>query len=93
MYTRCGLNCRECYAFSKECPGCEEVKGKPFWTEQIGGGSCVIYKCCVEKDFQNCGECSSLPCKIWYELKDPSVSDEEHLNSIKERLSILRERQ
>ncbi|MDS1028883.1 DUF3795 domain-containing protein [Bacillota bacterium LX-D] len=91
MINKCGLCCNECYAFQKECPGCEEVCGKPFWTEYIGGEPCPVYKCCEEKAFQNCGKCNELPCKKWYDLKDPSLSDEEHLNSINKRVSLLSE--
>jgi hypothetical protein len=40
--------------------------------------------------YNNCGKCSSLPCKMWYDLKDPSLSEEEHINSINERTNILK---
>ena len=90
MLSKCGLNCQECYAFQKECAGCEEIYGKPFWTEHIGGRQCPIYQCCHEKTFENCGKCIEMPCKKWVDLKDPSISDEEHLDSIKKRVSLLK---
>jgi hypothetical protein len=91
MLQKCGVNCNECYVFQKECPGCGEVGGKPYWTHYIGGGPCPVYQCCEEKAVHNCGECRELPCKLWYDLKDPSISDDEHLNSINKRVTLLKE--
>lgn len=91
MINKCGLYCNQCYAFKKECPGCEQVSGKPFWTEHIGGKPCPIYMCCQSKNLVNCGECSELPCKIWYNLKDPSLSYEQHMESINKRVDALKQ--
>lgn len=90
VIARCGLDCRECYAYPEQCPGCEAVVGKPFWTEEVGGETCFIYKCCADKAHAHCGRCDELPCKAWYELKDPSLSDEEHLRMIEQRANVLR---
>lgn len=90
MLSKCGINCSECYAYTKECAGCEEVSGKPFWTGHIGGGPCPVYKCCGDKEYTNCGKCSQLPCKEWIDLKDPSLSDEEHMESINKRVKLLK---
>lgn len=92
MINKCGAFCPECYAFKKECPGCKEVGGKVYWTEYIGEETCPVFKCCENKKIDSCGGCSELPCKKWYDLKDPSLSDEEHLNSINRRVALLRER-
>lgn len=90
MINKCGFYCSECYAYHKECNGCEEVKGTPFWTEHIGGGQCPVFKCCSEKKYKHCGFCTQLPCQKWSDLKDPSISDEEHLNSIHMRTNRLK---
>ncbi|MDP4182162.1 MAG: DUF3795 domain-containing protein [Bacillota bacterium] len=90
MLTKCGANCNECRVFGSECSGCEENCGKPCWNELIGGEKCPIYKCCENNQFNNCGMCGSLPCKIWYELKDPSMSDAEHIESVNRRVGILK---
>jgi hypothetical protein len=91
MINKCGFYCTECYAYHNECAGCEELEGTPFWTEHIGGGQCPVYKCCQEKEYQHCGDCAEIPCKTWYDFKDPSITEEEHLNSIKMRTKRLQE--
>lgn len=90
MIARCGLDCSECYAYPHDCTGCKEVDGKPFWTKEVGVEQCQLYGCSAEKSFQHCGDCKELPCKTWYEMKDPSWSDEEHLQGIKDRVKRLR---
>lgn len=87
---KCGCYCEGCPSYQKGCPGCEEVLGKPFWTEHIGGDTCPMYACCGGKGLENCGQCQELPCKTWYDMKDPAWSDEEHLSSIGERVRNLR---
>lgn len=82
----CGLECNECDFYQKECEGCREVKGKPFWTEE----GCELFFCCSEKEFITCGDCSELPCKMFVELKDPSVNQEQHLKEVKERVNRLK---
>jgi hypothetical protein len=68
------------------------MTGKPFWTtEATENGICPLYDCSINKKmFNNCGECSDLPCKIFIDLKDPSISDSEHQKSIKQRVTNLR---
>lgn len=39
------------------CPGCNVVKGKPFW------GECKIYICTSDHDVQHCGVCEEFPCE------------------------------
>jgi len=91
MINKCGCSCETCHSFQKECPGRNEVGGKPYWTQYIGGATCPVYACCDDKAYSNCGKCSALPCKLWFKIKDPSLSDEEHLRSIKERVCNLKE--
>ncbi len=91
MIQACGANCEECPSFKKECAGCEKIKGKVYWAQYIGQDICPIYKCCQDKFLGHCGDCAELPCKMWYEIKDPSYSYEEHIQSINERVRLLKE--
>lgn len=86
----CGYYCEECQHLDNTCEGCNQVKGKPFWTVYYESDSCPIYVCAKTKKLSHCGKCPELPCKIWYELHDPSLSDEEHLSSIEKRSALLR---
>lgn len=87
----CGLICDECPFFQKECKGCFQMKGKPFWTaDATPKGICPLFDCSInEKKLKNCGNCSELPCKIFLELKDPNVTDIEHQISIQKRVALL----
>jgi hypothetical protein len=91
VISACGVICDGCPFFNKECSGCNEVKGKPFWTKDLPGGICQLYNCPINiKKFNNCGECSELPCKTFYEYKDPNMSEEEHKESITRRVNTLK---
>ena len=51
---------------------------------------CGIYDCCVnEKGYKGCGSCQSIPCRHW-ELKDPTMSNEEIEKSLELRLKRLK---
>jgi hypothetical protein len=53
--------------------------------------TCVLYSCAVnDKGYTDCGECDELPCKRFFELKDPNTSQEEHLASIQMRAARLK---
>jgi hypothetical protein len=92
MLSVCGMKCNECYAFGKDCPGCQQVQGKPFWTAKCGIEVCQLYGCCKqEMRFHNCGDCSDLPCPSFFQVKDPNTSDEEHLEGLKLRVTRLRD--
>jgi len=82
----CGLDCSECDFHQTLCAGCREVEGKPFWIE-IG---CELFSCSLEKNFNNSGDCLELPCEMFIELKDPNISDEEHLKEIENRVNRLK---
>ena len=87
----CGINCGE-FEACKECGGCHEICGKPFYIQDFGMEVCPLYDCPVnKKGFTTCAQCSELPCKLYYDWKDPSMSDEEHINSINERVKTLKE--
>lgn len=56
-YGSCGINCESCnHKIDKECKGCKEMKGNPFW------GECDWYVCSHEKGFEHCCCCSDFAC-------------------------------
>jgi len=87
----CGLICDKCEVYNISCFGCHSVKGSPDWAkEMMPSGICPLYDCTVNtKGYKNCGGCSELPCRLFLEMKDPNVSEEEHLSSIAERVERL----
>jgi hypothetical protein len=92
VISACGIICDSCPFYNKGCIGCNEVKGKPFWTKDMPTGICQLFDCAVNiKQYKSCGECPELPCKLFYELKDPNISEEEHQASIINRVKVLKE--
>ena len=78
MQTVCGYSCSDCDHHTKECPGCEASKGKPFWTAYVGIDQCQIYACCTtEQKLPHCGKCPDLMCERFTRFKDPDMSDAE----------------
>lgn len=86
----CGVDCNQCPAYEKECIGCNEVKGKAEWVPDIGLETCPLYQCSVnEHHYRTCAECEQVPCQKFREMRDPSMSDEEFVKSIQDRLEVL----
>lgn len=81
-----GLDCQECRFYQTSCNGCRAVEGRPFWTDT----GCELFICCSEKAYYSCGDCPELPCKQFTDLKDPNISDEEHLKELDKRVKRLR---
>jgi len=92
----CAVMCAECNKIEElqnnPCKGCNAMEGKVFWTKYFNMDICSIFACAKEKQLKHCGECELLPCNIWIELKDPSMSDEQHQQSIKDRVDVLKNR-
>ena len=60
---RCGIYCGECeYREKTNYPGCIQAQGKMFW------GKCRVAQCCISKNLDNCGLCSSFPCDLLKEF-------------------------
>jgi hypothetical protein len=93
LVSACGIECDTCPFFKKSCSGCYEMGGRPFWVhEHLEGHACPIYDCGVnERALAGCARCPDLPCKKFEDLKDPSTSDEVHLEGIAKRVKLLRE--
>ena len=88
----CGAECSTCSFYKITCQGCASQAGKTFWAvEHMPDKICPLFDCAQnQKKIKNCGSCSELPCKMFTDLKDPSMSDEEHQKSIQLRISNLR---
>lgn len=92
----CAVACIECNEQNEEfaaspCKGCNGMEGKLFWAQYMGLDTCPIYHCCVnEKQLRHCGECTELPCSIYFNTKDPSIPDEMFEQSIRNRVEILK---
>ncbi len=85
----CGADCSGCGCFGTMCRGCNASLGKVFHAPE--GQACPIYECAVnQKGLKGCGECGSLPCEIWRNTKDPSLSEEEFQRNIQGRTARLR---
>ena len=90
----CAVMCVECNKYEElqnnPCKGCNAIEGKAFWTKMFNMEVCPIYVCVKDKQFKHCGECEQLPCNIYIEMKDPSWSDEQHQQYIKDRVEALK---
>ena len=91
MLSVCGLLCNKCQHYDKLCQGCYAIKGSTFWAnEMMSDKICPIFRCCIfNKGHSNCGQCAELPCSTFTDLKDPNVTDDEHQQSIRERITRL----
>jgi len=86
----CGIYCGDCELLGKQCSGCAQVEGKPFWAEQFGIEVCQLYDCCInKKTLEHCGLCEELPCETFLSQRDPSLTDEQFELSLKERQKDL----
>lgn len=90
MLTACGCDCEDCQEYKDSCAGCAEIKGRVFWAPYVGGEVCPIFSCCDRKGFENCGECDALPCHIYFDTRDPSMTQEEHEEGVRGQVKRLR---
>ena len=88
----CGAICNECPFYNTECSGCKNLDGKVFWSKDVAeNGVCPLYDCSVnEKHLGSCGKCKELPCKLFYNMKDPNMTDDQHQESIVKRVEVLK---
>ena len=69
------------------------MDGKPFWTRQTPWRICPLYDCCRNRKLlEHCGLCEEFPCKIFLELRDPNMNDDQFQRSIEERGQNLKKR-
>lgn len=90
LFTVCGLYCDDCKYLGNGCPGCEKVKGAPFWTEFVNVKACPVYDCCVnEKGLEHCGKCEKTGCERFTRFRDPEMTDADAEKSLKEKIERL----
>ena len=89
MISCCGSDCSACTCYGNMCKGCNALCGKVF--HALGGKACPIYDCCrIQNGFHSCGECEKLPCDLILGTRDPSLSEEEFMKTVEERVKRLR---
>ena len=44
----------------------------------------------TDAEVQNCGECGEIPCKLWFDTREPKFSDEEFKENIAMRVQTLK---
>ncbi len=87
--TCCGTECEKCGAYGSLCQGCNEVGGKVFHAPE--GKACPIYQCSVSKNkYATCAACDNLPCQIWQDTRDPSLSQEQFDATVHDRVTNLK---
>ena len=92
MLSACGIVCNDCEYFKSKCTGCFVISGKPFWVKEANKKICEIYECCVKNHgYDNCGQCSEVPCKIMEELKPENVTQEEHFKNLEKQVKRFSE--
>ena len=65
----------------------------PFWIEHAEFEICPVFTCAAKKKkIEHCGNCDSYPCKMYLDLRDPSMNDEEWNKSLSERKENLMRR-
>jgi hypothetical protein len=58
----CCIDCNACQiGTTQNCPGCQSVEGKPFWSRD---GVCDLYSCASGKSHAHCGKCGEFPCNM-----------------------------
>jgi hypothetical protein len=56
-------------------------------------GICPLHDCCRnQKELEHCGLCADFPCKVFLELRDPTMSDEEFEKSLDDRKTAIKRR-
>ena len=87
----CGIYCGSCEFLGGSCAGCGHIEGKPFWTAEMELEACPLYDCCVnKKELEHCDLCDELPCGMFNEFHDPTLSPEQAKQSVLERGDALR---
>ncbi|MCU0366168.1 MAG: hypothetical protein MUC30_03010, partial [Bacteroidales bacterium] len=52
---------------------------------------CPLYDCSVNaRKYTDCGDCGELPCNTFRQMKDPATTDQQHLESLGQRVHRLR---
>ena len=88
----CGSDCSICEHYLDTCKGCREMRARVWWTldSNLPLG-CPIGECCRhKKQIDHCGLCKQMPCEKFISVVDPSMTEEEHAQSVRERVEFLK---
>lgn len=86
----CGIDCDAC-TMKEQCgEGCQQTIGKPFYIKDFGVPCCPMYSCAKGKEYNTCGECKEVPCNKFYEWRDPSMTEEEHKQTVLSNVARLK---
>lgn len=70
----CGSYCKNCLYFKrKECSGCVETNGKPFYIDQTEKDICPVWECAIGRKVKHCGECDDFPCDMYLDWYCPKM--------------------
>lgn len=70
----CGSYCDNCLCLKrKECAGCVETNGKPFYIDQTEKDVCPVWECAIERKVEHCGMCSDFPCDMYLDWYCPKI--------------------
>lgn len=85
----CGSDCSVCNCYGDLCKGCNVECGRVFHMPE--GKECPIYYCCrLQNGFHSCGECEKMPCDLILGTRDPSLSEEEFMKTVEDRVRRLK---
>ena len=88
---KCSSICKSMHnVFNNICEGCNAIHEKILLNKNISLNICPIYECVINKHYKHCGECKQLPCKLYYDLKDPLISDITHKLEIEHRIRVIK---
>ncbi|MCK4634272.1 MAG: DUF3795 domain-containing protein [Candidatus Aenigmarchaeota archaeon] len=57
--------------YKKDCEGCKETEGKPFYVKEFEIDVCPVWKCATEHKIEHCGLCEEFPCDKFLDWYDP----------------------
>ncbi|MEM1557592.1 MAG: DUF3795 domain-containing protein [Thermoproteota archaeon] len=68
----CGAYCEACKNYGRECAGCVETNGKPFFLKEIGLDVCPVWWCVEKRGVGHCGNCEDFPSGDFLNWYDPA---------------------
>ncbi|MCL2508587.1 MAG: DUF3795 domain-containing protein [Oscillospiraceae bacterium] len=92
LLSPCGIDCEACQMKESCGGGCQICGGKPFYIKDFGVETCPMYDCSVNKHgYKTCAECPEVPCQIFFDWKDPGMTDEQHVSAVNANVALLKE--
>jgi len=67
----CGVYCPNCVAYQKNCIGCVEAEGKPYYLQGEKESVCPVWECARSRNAEHCGLCEHFPCETYLGCYSP----------------------